>query len=206
MSSSLRDELLGVVEREPAPPFVLLLPPGWVSVEPSREAFSRLTAEASAVFRAQHRPDLDAEFRAMVQRAADEFLRRDPVRLIYQEHVQPELMLPLAITAARVTDPGGASLDGRVRALVRDQGARPLDELGVMMRWSAEHRHDVPGGRVTTRSFNYLVPVPGTGRTQALMFTGTLPVGAGEQLDEGTISSTELLMDAIMSTFRWSGE
>ena len=39
MIPSLRDELTGA-SRPELPPFVLLLPRGWVSVEPTREAFS----------------------------------------------------------------------------------------------------------------------------------------------------------------------
>ena len=52
----------------------------------------------------------------MTEDNADEFLHhRDPVRLIFQERVPAELMLPLAITAVRATEPHGASLNGRVR-------------------------------------------------------------------------------------------
>ena len=72
MIPSLRDELTGA-SRPGLPPFVLLLPRGWVSVEPTREAFADLTAKASAVLRSAHRPDLDAQFRSMLGRAADEF-------------------------------------------------------------------------------------------------------------------------------------
>jgi hypothetical protein len=205
MTASLRDQLLGAADRRPVPPFVLLLPAGWVSVEPTREVFAELAARASAVFRSVHRPDLDAQMRSMTERAADEFLRRDPVRLIYQERVPAELMLPLAITAVRATEPHGASLDGRVRALVRDHGARPLDDAGVVMRWVTDGSQELAGGRVATRSFSYLIPVPGTGRREALLFSAVLPTSAGEALDESSIAAYGVLVDAIMSTFRWSG-
>jgi hypothetical protein len=203
---SLRDELTAPV-RHAVPPFVLLLPPGWVSVEPTRETFDELLGSVSGRLRAAHRPDLDARFRSLVSRTFDEFLRREPVRLIYQKSVPSDRMLPLSITAARIAGPGGGTLDAQVAELVRSRGARPLDEARVVMRWSADSSHRIDGGTVRTRSFDYLIAVPGTGRREALVFSAVVPLAAGgEQLDDETADRFGLLADAIMSTFRWSGE
>jgi hypothetical protein len=202
---SLRDELTGSV-RASVPPFVLLLPPGWVSVEPTRETFEELLSNVSARLRAAHRPDLDARFRSLVRRTAEEFLRRDPVRVIHQASVPGERMLPLSITASRVVAPGGATLDAQVGELVRTRGARPLDDARVVMRWTSDASHRVDGGTLRTRSFDYLIAIPGTGRREALVFTAVVPIAAGgEQLDDETADRFGLLADAIMSTFRWSG-
>ncbi|QTX05503.1 hypothetical protein [Agromyces archimandritae] len=202
---SLRDELMGIAPALPAaaPPFVLLLPSGWVSVPATKEAFAELMARAGRVFRAQHRPDLDAQLRGLVERSAEELLRRDAVRLIYQQDVPADLMIPMSITVFRVTEPSGAPLDGRVRALVQGRGAKPLDGAGVIMRWTSEHTHEAEGGRVSTRSFDYLVPIPETGRRQALMFNAVVPIEAGE--DPASTATLELFADALMTTFRWSG-
>ncbi|MFB9959919.1 hypothetical protein [Agromyces bracchium] len=202
---SLREQLTGST-RTPVPPFVLLLPPGWVSVEATREAFDELLGTVSERMRAEHRPDLDARFRALVRRASDEFLRRDPVRLVYQRSVPAERMLPLAITAARVAAPGGATLDAQVAELVRTRGAAPLDDARVVMRWSSDSSHRIDGGTLRTRSFDYLVAIPGTGRREALVFTAVVPLAAGgERLDDDAAEEFGLLADAILSTFRWSG-
>ncbi|MGR2752996.1 hypothetical protein [Agromyces arachidis] len=202
---SLRDELVGAARRA-VPPFVLLLPPGWVSVAPTREAFDDLLASVSGEMRAQHRPDLDARFRALVRRTADEFLRRDPVRLIYQASVPRERMLPLALTAARLRGPDGTTLDAQVGELVRTRGARPLDPDRVVLRWSRESSHRVDGGAIRTRSFDYLIAIPGTGRREALLFSAVLPLAAGgEEFDAEAADAFGVLADAIMSTFRWSG-
>lgn len=203
VSPSLREDLGGTVQ--PVPPFVLLLPPGWVSLEPTRDVFDDLAARASAVFRSQHRPDLDAQFRSMVASAADEFLSRDPVRIIMQRDVPAELMLPVTIMAARLSSPDGASLDARVGDLVRSQGAHPLDDRGVIMKWSSTSDRETEAGRVGLRGFNYLVPVPETGRRQAVLFTASVPARAdGEALGEDYLERLELVIDAVMSTFRWS--
>lgn len=204
MSPSLRDELTGTARPE-LPPFVLLLPRGWASVEPTREAFADLVARSSSVLRSAHRPDLDAQLRAILERAGDEFLRRDPVRLIYPADVPPDELFPLSITAVRLSAPGGGSLDPHVAALRRDRGARTLGDDGVMLRWQEQHAHRISGGEVGVHSFDYLVAVPGTERREALLFSAVIPSSAaGERLDDETIRAAGALADAIMSTFRWS--
>lgn len=203
MSSSLRDEFSGATSA-PVPPFGLLLPRGWVSEPATRETIGRLARQASAVFRTQHRPDLDARFQAMMARAADDLLKRDPVRVIYPADVPPEELFPLSIVAVRLTDPSGGPLDARVHELVRSRDARLLDDEGMILRWSTDDSVRVDGGQATVRSFNYLVSIPATERRQALLFTGVLVTGAGETLDASTIDGAQALMDAIMSTFQWS--
>ena len=204
MTRSLRDELTGAA-RPDAPPFVLLLPRGWVSVEPTREAFAALAARTSAAFRSAHRPDLDAQFRAMFDGAAEEFLRRDPIRLIHPADAPADELFPLSITAVRLAAPGGGSLDPHVSALRRDRGARPLGDDGVILRWEQDHVRRIAGGEVAIRSFDYLVAVPGTERRHALLFSAVIPrSAAGETLDDETLRAASVLADAIMSTFRWS--
>ncbi|MGR0221147.1 hypothetical protein [Agromyces sp. ZXT2-6] len=206
MTGTLRDELTGSIRRD-VPPFVLLLPRGWVSVEPTKEAFAEIAARSSAVLRANHRPDLDAQFRDLLDRAADEFLRRDPVRMIFQSGVPDEELFPLSITALRLSAPDGGPLDAHVAALRRDRGARALGDDRVILRWEQEDAQRVPGGEVAVRSFDYLIAIPGSERRQALLFSAVVPLAAaGERLDDETVRAAGVLADAIMSTFRWSGE
>lgn len=188
---------------DPVPAFSMLLPRGWVSREPSSAVFSELSARVSGVFRRSHRPDLDARFSSIWERATTELLRRDPVRIMFPGDVAPEDLFPISIVAVRVTDPVGMSLDRRVRELVRVHDARPMDEESKILRWHVDDRLRMDGGVATVRSFNYLIALPGTHRREALMFSGVLPTGAGESLDEETIQGAQLLMDAIMSTFSW---
>ena len=204
MTPTLREELAGA-SGPGVPPFVLLLPRGWVSVEPTAEAFAELAARTSAAMRASHRPDLEAQFRSMMERAAGEFLRREPVRMIFPSDVPADELFPLSITAVRLAAPDGGALDPYVATLRRDHGARTLGDDGVILRWVQDHTHRVPGGEVAIRSFDYLVAVPGTERRQALLVSAVVPLeAAGERLDEGTLRAAGVLADAIMSTFRWS--
>lgn len=190
---------------QPVPPFAVLLPPGWVSLEPTEDALRDLADRASAVFRSQHRPDLDGRFRALMDRATRELLQRDPVRIILPGgDAAPEDLFPLSIVVARVTAPGDGPLDEKVHELVRRHGAAPFDEDAQVLRWHSDGQVPLDGGTATVRSFNYLIAIPGTGRHSALMFTGVLPVAAADGLDEDTIAGAQALMDAIISTFRWS--
>ena len=199
--TSLRDELNA--EPTEAPPFTVLLPTGWASERPTKESMGALVDRASAVLRSVHRPDLDARIRAMTDRATAQLLRRDPVRVMYPSDVPPEEMVPLSIVVVRVTDPGGGSLDRRVQQLVRTHAARPFDEDAELLCWESEDPIQMDGGRAVVRSYNYLVAIPGTRRHEALLFTGVLPVSAGETIDDGTVEGARALMNAIMSTFRW---
>lgn len=199
--TSLRDELRGAAAV--VPPFALLLPRGWVSREPTRDYFDELARQVSAVLRTQHRPDLDVQFRQLLARASTEFLQRDPVSIIVQSGVDPEEMIPLSIVAVRLSDPDGKPLDARVHELVRSRNAAPLDEDAAILRWHSDDRMQMQGGTATVRSFNYLIAIPGTERRQALLFTGVLPIAAGETLDAATIDAAQSFVDAIMSTFRW---
>lgn len=204
MTSTLRDELRG--EAAPVPPFALLLPRGWVSREPTGEFFADLMAQVSAVLRAQHRPDLDAQFRTLLGQASSELLRRDPVRVIYQSGVDPDEMFPLSMVIVRLTDPDGQPLDRRVHELVRRHDAVPLDPEAAILRWHSDGKLQMQGGVATVRSFNYLVAIPGTERRQALLISAILPIAAGEMLDEETIAGARAFVDAIVSTFRWVAE
>ncbi|WP_286329055.1 hypothetical protein [Agromyces marinus] len=75
------------------------------------------------------------------------------------------------------------------------------------MRWESASSTRLDGGTLRTRSFNHLVAIPGTGRREAVVFTTVVPFSAGgETLDDETVEEFGLLADAILSTFRWSGE
>jgi hypothetical protein len=201
MTGSLRDEL-SAAPAEP-PPFTVLLPTGWASERPTKESMQALAGRASTVLRSAHRPDLDARIRLITDRATAQLLKRDPVRVMYPSDVPPEELFPLSIVVVKVTDPSGGSLDRRVHELVRKFDARPFDEEAQLLCWESEDAVDMDGGRLTVRSYNYLVAIPGTQRREALLFTGVLPVSAGETMDEDVVRGARSLMDAIMSTFQW---
>ena len=64
---NLRDELLGTAR--PVPEYTLVLPSGWAEYDATAESERELVRLASTRLRQQHRPDLDAQLRALTGRA-----------------------------------------------------------------------------------------------------------------------------------------
>jgi hypothetical protein len=198
---------LGVEFRYGIPAFRLVLPPGWATHLPTNAGQQEDVRKASAIFMQAGRPDLDAEFRTMMAQA-NQGMRRTKVFAIYrQEDVPMEELLPLSITASALDAPVGENLDGWVTEAFRLRGAVFLDEhLRHIVRWSAEATRpagapavDGVGGRTVT----YIIPVPGTLRRKALVFTSTIVIPGGEVIPAEVLDGIELLSDAMISTFAW---
>jgi hypothetical protein len=58
-----------LTETPAVPPFRLMLPAGWEELPADRASIGLLIERSSAVFASQHRPDLDVEFRRMLETA-----------------------------------------------------------------------------------------------------------------------------------------
>lgn len=198
---------LGVEFRFGIPAFRLVLPPGWTAHLPTNAGQQEDVRKASAIFMQAGRPDLDAEFRTMMAQA-NQGMRRTKVFAIYrQEDVPMEELLPLSITASALDAPDGENLDAWVTEAFRARGAVFLDEnLKHIVRWSTEAKRpagapaiDGVGGRTVT----YIIPVPGTLRRKALVFTSTIVIPDGDVIPAEVLDGIELLSDAMISTFAW---
>lgn len=198
---------LGVEFRFGIPAFRLILPAGWATHLPTNAAQQEDVRKASAIFMQAGRPDLDAEFRTMMAQA-NQGMRRTKVFAIYrQQDVPMEELLPLSITASALDAPDGENLDAWVTEAFRIRGAVFLDEhLQHIVRWSAETKRpagapaiDGVGGRTVT----YIIPVPGTLRRKALVFTSTIVIPDGDVIPADVLDGIELLSDAMISTFAW---
>lgn len=198
---------LGVEFRFGIPAYRLVLPPGWKTHLPTNAGQQEDVRKASAIFMQAGRPDLDAEFRTMMAQA-NQGMRRTKVFAIYrQEDVPMEELLPLSITASALDAPDGENLDAWVTEAFRVRGAVFLDEnIKHIVRWSAETKRpagaaaiDGVGGRTVT----YIIPVPGTLRRKALVFTSTIVIPDGDVIPAEVLDGIELLSDAMISTFAW---
>lgn len=118
-----------------------------------------------------------------------------------------EELLPLSITASALDAPDGENLDAWVTEAFRARGAVFLDEnLKHIVRWSAETKR--PAGAqaidgVSGRTLTYIIPVPGTLRRKALVFTSTIVIPDGDVIPAEVLDGIELLSDAMISTFAW---
>ena len=189
------------------PPYRLLLPVGWEELPADRHSVQLLIERSSAVFASQHRPDLDVEFRRIMETALRKMKQGRVFALYLQTGVSTEQVLPLSMTAALVDGQLGGTLDRQVAALFSERGAEFLTDSRSIVRWQADTS---PGGELEgarARVINYVIAVPGTGRRTALQFTTTIPYPEEEEEDDGFrdeyVDELCLLSDTIVSTFAW---
>ena len=199
---NLRDELLGTAR--PVPEYSLVLPSGWAEYDATAESERELVRLASTRLRQQHRPDLDAQLRALTGRAFAGLRSANAHRIYLQtEAWADELVLPLSITAAVRTAPGGGTLDSVVAELIRD-GATSLRGDKRFVRWERDTTVAVGSTTVGQRTAAYLTPFPHR-RTKALQFTAVAvhPVDDPTEAWRPVVERMLELTDAVVSTFAW---
>ena len=197
----LREQLRG----ETLPPFTLTLPAGWVRRAPTDEVRTEMLAAAKRRVMSIHRPDLYAQFQPMFLRMFREMSRTETVAFFLPGPDAPDdAYLPATLTASIRRGPHGTSLDSAMAELIRSKGATALGDDKRILRWEQESVQNLDGTRIPTTTVAYFVPVPNTGRKQALQFT--LVITHDEADDEESIrmlSALKALFDAHLSTFAW---
>lgn len=201
---------LAIEMRFGIPAFRFVLPPGWVEHAPTNAAQEGDVAHASELFKRANRPDLDAEFRTLMAQANQAMARTKVFAIYRQQDVGLDELMPMSITASALSGVDGASLDAWVSEAFRSKGAQFLDEDSPhIVRWRSEPA--VPAGArriegVGARTLTYVIPVPGTQRRKALVFTTTIVIPDDGGLREEVVDSLEILSDAMISTFVWESE
>lgn len=185
------------------PPFHILLPAGWTEHPADRDSIARLTEQSRAVFKSQHRPDLDSEFTRMMGLANRRMKQAGVFAIYLQTSVPEDDLLPMSMTASIVRGRLGGSLDRQVSSLIRENGAGFLTDDHRILRWAADtvQTGDLEG--IATRLIDYLIAVPGMERREAVQFTTTLPYPVGDESAAELVQQMELLSDTIVSTFVW---
>ena len=110
----------------------------------------------------------------------------------------------MTITAVRLTEPSGASLDGHVADLFRQYGAEFLGDARTIVRWRRTFSR--PGGLEggLNEQVNYLVPVPASGRRAAVLLSTSILQGTEEPMSDDDLDACIGLSDVIVSTFAWA--
>jgi hypothetical protein len=198
---SLKDDLLK--SERPIPEYRIMLPPGWTEYLPDNITEQELLREAKIRLRDAHRPDLAAELVGMTKRAFSQ-MRRTKALAFYMG-VPPDEgnVLPLSITVTKRVAANGFTFDSEVADLIRNQGATPLNDDQVVLRWETSQTHTVGRDKITTETISYLTPIPGTERREALMFVGVVPHPFELSRHDSVIESYVYACDVIMSTFSW---
>lgn len=188
------------------PPFRIALPPGWHRRPASTATEKADLARASELFRQAGRPDLEAQYRAMMARVRQGMARSKVFALYRQEDVEAEELLPMSITASVVDGEDGRNLDAWITDAFRTRGASFLEDARHVVRWEGEAARAPRGAELeqaTGWTITYALPVPGSDRTRALVFTTTILTPDGEGISDEAIQGMTLLSDLMISTVAW---
>lgn len=192
----------GTKTGEQVPPFRFLLPAGWEEVPADRAGVDLLIQRTSQKFRAQQRPDLDAEMRTLLERAY-RAMQRGKVFALYLQTSADTMPLPMSITASTLADEFGGTLDRQVAGLFRDRDAQFLRDDHLIVRWETPARVAVDVGRAAVHAIDYLIPVPGSARRRALQLTTVIPVPDDDEQTRAVVEALVELSDTMISTFTW---
>lgn len=188
------------------PPFRIALPPGWHRRAASTATEKADLARASELFRQAGRPDLEAQYRAMMARVRQGMTRAKVFAIYRQEDVEADELLPMSITASAVDGEGGRNLDAWITDAFRLRGASFLEDAKHVVRWEGPAAQAPRGAeleQVTGLTITYALPVPETDRTRALVFTTTILTPDGGGISDEAIQGMTLLSDLMISTVAW---
>jgi hypothetical protein len=187
----------------PVPAYRLLLPDGWEELPADRAGVNSLIRRTSAVFREQHRPELDAQMRTMLEIAYRKMQQANAFAL-YLQTSAVNTPLPFSIVASVVEGQLGGTLDRQVARLFRENGAEFLTDDRSIVRWEADVAPTKAVEGAAAHVIDYLIPIPGAERRKALQFTTTIPVPTGFDMDvRPVVEGMTHLSDLLISTFSW---
>lgn len=198
---SLRAELIGETVSDPS--FAVLLPTGWEAHTPDFASMDERVDTAVAGLPVASRGAALAALRETVASARAEATRADVIRVFSPSQVGEDDAIPVSLVASWLAAPAGATASDLGSTMVQRFRARPLDERGTILKWSAAKTSTIEGAEVRTAGHGYLVRVPDENK-RALVFRSTIlhSVGGTEIPDDG-IAAMELICDAIVASVRW---
>ncbi|WP_448005891.1 hypothetical protein [Agromyces bauzanensis] len=186
------------------PAFRLLFPPGWTRHRPTPDDERELLQAMRSKIRPYGRPDLEFQLTAAVKASFRDLRTRDGIAVYLPTEVSEQTLVPMTITAVRLTEPSGASLDGHVSDLFRQHGAEFLGDDHTIVRWrrTFARLNGLEGG--INEQVNYLVPVPGSERRSAVLLCTSILQSTQEPMSPDDLDACIGLSDVIASTFAWA--
>lgn len=206
--TSLRDELTGGGKATGLPSFRMMIPPGWRAHSTGPETEKELLQKAARRLAPAHRVDLHGLLALHVSTALRKARTQGALAMVLPgADTAPALFAPASLMVMLREAPVGATMDSYVIDVIRTRGARPLDTAERFVRWVTRGTTEVDGQRIGSYLVEYLTPVPGSNKTQALHLAYSLghPIEMDPLTDE-RISSWVALMDAHVATLAWEDE
>ncbi|HET6672418.1 MAG TPA: hypothetical protein VFG92_03505 [Agromyces sp.] len=200
----MSDMLASTGAADGVPSFRMLFPSGWtrhnLTVDDERELLDAMRAK----IRRLARPDLEFQLTAAVKSSFRELRAKDGIAIYLPTSTDESALVPMSITASRIADPAGGSLDGHVADLFRQHGAEFLGEDHAIVRWRRSFARIAGVEGAADEQVNYLVPVPGASRRAALLLSTSILLDPQEPMEESQLQELIGLSDAIVGTFAWS--
>ncbi|WP_022889943.1 hypothetical protein [Agromyces italicus] len=186
------------------PSFRMLFPPGWVRHDLSTQSEAELLTAMRAKLRPYGRPDLEFQLAAAVKSSFRGLRDRQGIAVYLPSGDEGAALAPMSITATRLVEPGGGPLDARVSELFSTRGAAFLGDDRMIVRWTRTVSGLAGAEEAVDEQVNYLIPVPGSNRTSAVLLSTSIVRPADEPVDADLLDSCVALSDAIVSTFAWA--
>lgn len=202
--SDLRAELTGGAGAA-VPRYRMLLPPGWRSYDMGAQTERELVAAAKARLAEAGRPDLGAALGAHVKDAVAQLRAQDAFAYALPAEGAPTWVLGSAsLVGLRRRSTPQWTLDDIVEDAVRNRGGVAIGEGHRMVRWTERHPTRVDGVEAVSFLIHYLIPIPGTRRTQAVQWTATVAHDADLAPDDPVLVAWLALFDNHIASFTWS--
>jgi len=204
--SDLRTELLG--RRTPAlPPFRILLPAGWLAFDLSEEQEDRVISQGLARLAASGNGGMSAKIAPMLRDAFTSLRRQSGFAYAIPGEGAPTWAVgPASIIGIKRASTPEFTLDDVVMRVVAEHGAAPLGGDERILAWSEQRTVTVDDETARALTLNYLIPIPGTRRTQAVHWIVTTACAPDVPEDAPGLQEWKLLFDVHMATFAWLPE
>lgn len=201
--SSLRAELTGGGTN--VPPYRMLVPPGWEVFDLSESDETKVLARAAERLRAAGRADLATSFAPQVRQALAGLRKQNAFAYAVAGEASPTWVLGAAslVGVKRIATPE-LSLDDVVRDAIERYAGAPLAGDERIVRWIDRRLVTIEGEQVKSLMLNYMIPVPGTRRTQALHWVVNAAYDPALPDDDDTLQAWALLFDTHIATFAWT--
>lgn len=187
------------------PQYRMLLPLGWQSYDVTADTERELLGAARTRLAQAGRPELASGLAVQVGDALRSLRAQDAFAFALAGETAPSWALGAAsLVGLRRKATPQIPLDAVVEDAVRNRGGIAIGEGHRMVRWTERRPVTLEGVAAVSFLINYLIPIPGTRRTQAVQWTATVAHAADMAEDDPVLLAWVALFDHHIATFTWS--
>lgn len=203
--TDLRSELFGGKgARSLVPPYRMLIPAGWQAYDMSEDNERALAGAATDRLRSAGRGDLAATLTRHVQDAMSSLRQQKAFCYALAGEASPTWAIGAAsLVGTRRDATPEFPLDAIVQNVITEYGGAPLAGDERFVRWTERRTVTIDDEPVATTMINYMTPIPGSRRTQAVHWVVNVAHAPDLPEDDPTLSAWNLLFDTHVASFTW---